>query len=302
MRVLIPGGSGLLGRRLATVLAADGYEVVLLSRTPERVGQLPKGVRAVGWDGRTAAGWGHLAEGAAAVINLAGESLAGGHWTEERKGKILRSRTDAGAAVVEAISGATDKPRLVIQASGVGYYGPHDDGVLTEGDGPGSDFGAQVCVQWEAATAPAEAFGVRRAVIRTGVVLSPEALALRRLMLPYRFYVGGPLGSGRQWFSWIHVADYIAGVRFLIEHPGANGAFNLSAPGPLTNADFGRVLGQVMGRPSWIPVPSVAMRLLFGEMASVLLEGQRVVPKRLLNLGFQFRFPAADSALQDLLS
>jgi hypothetical protein len=302
MRVLIPGGSGLLGRHLAADLAADGYEVVLLSRTPERVGALPEGVQAVRWDGSTAEGWGHLADGATAIINLAGENLAGGRWTKERKEKIVRSRTDAGAAVVEAVRVAAGKPGLVIQASGVGYYGPHHDEVLTEGDGPGSDFGAQVCVQWEDATAPVEAFGVRRAVIRTGVVLSPDALALRRLTLPYRFFVGGPLGSGRQWFSWIHVADYIAGVRFLMERADAAGAFNLSAPGPLTNADFGKALGQVMGRPSWIPVPAFAMRLLFGEMASVLLEGQRVAPRRLLDLGFQFRLPAAGSALRDVLA
>jgi uncharacterized protein len=301
MHVVITGGSGLLGRRLAANLAADGYEVVLLSRSPERVSLLPEGVRAVGWNGRTIDGWGHLAEGAAAIINLAGESLAGGRWTEERKEKIVRSRTDAGAAVVEAVRGAMSKPEIVIQVSGVGFYGPHDDEMLAEGDGPGKDFGAQVCVQWEAATAPVEALGVRRAVIRTGVVLSPKALALRRLALPYRFFVGGPLGSGRQWFSWIHIADYIAGVRFLMEHSGASGAFNLSAPGPLSNADFGKALGKVMGRPSWIPVPAVALRLFFGEMASVLLEGQRVAPSRLLHLGFRFRFPDAESALRDVL-
>ena len=154
-------------------------------------------------------------------------------------------------------------------------------------------------MQWEEATAPVEAFGVRRAVIRTGVVLSPEALALRRLMLPYRFFVGGPLGSGRQWFSWIHIADYIAGVRFLMAHPEVNGTFNLSAPGPLANAEFGKALGQAMGRPSWIPVPAFAMRLLFGEMSSVLLDGQRVIPRRLLDLGFRFRFPDAGRPCED---
>lgn len=302
MRVLIPGGSGMLGRRLAANLTADGYEVILLSRAPERVSALPDGARAERWDGRTAEGWGNLADGAAAIINLAGENIAGGRWTEERRRKIVQSRTHAGAAVVEAVKAATIKPNLVIQVSGVGYYGPHGDEAVTEGDGPGDDFGAQVCVQWEAATAPAEAFGVRRVVIRTGVVLSPEALALRRLMLPYRFFVGGRLGSGRQWFSWIHIADYVAGVRFLMDRSDAGGIFNLSAPGPLTNADFGKALGQVMGRPSWIPIPAAAMRLLFGEMSSVLLDGQRVMPGRLLDLGFQFRFPTAGLALRDVVT
>ena len=302
MRVLIPGGSGMLGRRLAANLTADGYEVILLSRAPKRVGALPNGARVERWDGGTATGWSHLADGAAAIINLAGENIAGGRWTEERRSKIVQSRTRAGTAVVEAVKAATVKPNLVIQASGVGYYGPHGDEAVTERDGSGDDFGAQVCVQWEAATAPAEALGVRRVVIRTGVVLSPEALALRRLMLPYRFFVGGRLGSGRQWFSWIHIADYVAGVRFLMDRPDASGVFNLSAPGPLPNSDFGQALGQAMGRPSWIPMPAAAMRLLFGEMSSVLLDGQRVVPRRLLDLGFQFRFPTAGLALRDIMS
>jgi uncharacterized protein (TIGR01777 family) len=301
MRVVVPGGSGMLGRRLAGSLTGDGHEVILLSRTPERVSGLPTGVKVERWDGRTADGWGHLADGAAAIINLAGESLAGGRWTDERKRKIVESRTNAGAAVVEAVRAASVKPAVVIQASGVGYYGPHGDERLTETDGSGHDFGAQVCVRWEAATAPVEAFGVRRAVIRTGVVLAAEAIALQRLMLPYRFFAGGRLGNGRQGFSWIHIADYIAGIRFLMDRADAAGVFNLSAPEPLANADFGKALGHAMGRPSWMPVPAAAMRLLFGEMASVLLDGQRVVPNRLLTMGFRFRFPDADSALADLL-
>jgi hypothetical protein len=291
----------MLGRHLAADLTTGGYEVTILSRTPEEVSGLPAGVKVARWDGRTTDSWGPLANGAAAIINLAGENLAGGRWTEERKRRVVGSRTHAGAAVVEAVRAATVKPNLVIQASGVGYYGAHGDEELTEGDGPGDDFGARVCVQWEAATAPVEALGVRRAVIRTGVVLSPDALALRRLMLPYRFFVGGRLGSGRQWFSWIHVADYVEGVRFLMRHSEASGTFNLSAPGPLTNADFGRALGQAMGRPSWLPVPAFAMRLVFGEMSSVLLDGQRVMPRHLLDLGFRFRFAEANSALRNLL-
>jgi uncharacterized protein len=301
MRVVVPGGSGMLGRRLAAALVGDGYEVILLSRTPERVGGLPAGVRVEGWDGRTADGWGRLADGAAAIVNLAGESLAGGRWTDERKRKIVQSRTNAGAAVVEAVKAATARPPLVIQVSGVGYYGPHGDEKLTEKDRPGRDFGAQVCVQWEAASAPVEALGVRRVVIRTGVVLSPEAIALQRLMLPYRFFAGGRLGNGRQWFSWVHIADYVAGVRFLMDRADASGIFNLTAPEPLTNADLAKALGQAMGRPAWMPVPAAAMRLVFGEMSSVLLEGQRVVPDRLLEMGFRFQFPDVSQALRDLV-
>jgi uncharacterized protein (TIGR01777 family) len=300
-RVVIPGGSGMLGRRLAASLSADGYEVILLSRNPERVSGVQQGVRVERWDGKTADGWGHLVDGAAAIINLAGENIGASRWTAERKRKIVESRTGSGAAVVEAVGAAAIKPGLVIQASAVGYYGPRGDEELTERDRPGSDFQSQVCMQWEAATAPVEALGVRRAVIRTGVVLDLESIALRRMMLPYRFFVGGRLGSGRQWFSWIHVADYVAGIRFLMDREDAAGVFNLSAPEPLTNADFGRALGRAMGRPSWIPVPGIAVRLLFGEMSTVVLDGQRVVPHHLLETGFAFRFPDAGPALRDLL-
>jgi uncharacterized protein (TIGR01777 family) len=301
MRVVIPGGSGLLGRRLAASLSADGYEVILLSRNPERVSGVARGVRVERWDGKTADGWGHLVDGAAAIVNLAGENIGASRWTAERKRKIVESRTRSGAAVVEAVGAAAIKPALVVQASAVGYYGPRGEEELTERDSPGSDFQSQVCTQWEAATAPVEALGVRRAVIRTGVVLDLKSIALRRMMLPYRFFVGGRLGSGRQWFSWIHIADYVAGIRFLMDREDASGVFNLSAPEPLINADFGRALGRAMGRPSWIPVPGIAVRLLFGEMSTVVLDGQRVVPRHLLEMGFAFRFADAGPALRDLL-
>jgi uncharacterized protein (TIGR01777 family) len=301
MRVIIPGGSGLIGRALAADLTTAGYQVILLSRDPGRVTALPAGVSVERWNGRTADGWGHLADGSVAIINLTGENLAGGRWTAERKQRIIRSRVDAGQAIIEAIKAAAVKPGVVIQASAVGYYGPHGDEKLTETAAAGNDFGARVTVDWEASTAPVEMPGVRRVIIRSGVVLSPQGGALPRLMRPYRFFVGGPLGSGRQWLSWIHIADEVAVIRFLMENPAASGPFNASAPGTATNAEFGKMLGRVIGRPSWIPVPAFAMRLLFGEMATVLLDGQRVVPDRLLKLGFTFRFPQPELALRDLL-
>jgi uncharacterized protein (TIGR01777 family) len=301
MRVIIPGGTGLIGRALAADLVTAGYEVVLLSRNPARVSDLPAGVGVERWDGRTADGWGHLADGATAIVNLAGENLAGGRWTSERKQRIVRSRVDAGKAIVQAIKASVVKPGVVVQASGVGHYGPHGDEKLAETAPPGNDFGASVTLDWEASTAPIEALGVRRVILRSGVVLSTQGGALPRLMLPYRFFAGGPLGNGRQWFSWIHIADEVSAIRFLMEYPEASGPFNLSAPGATTNAEFGRALGRAMGRPSWIPVPAFAMRLLFGEMATVLLDGQQVVPERLLDLGFTFRFPQAEPALRDLL-
>jgi uncharacterized protein (TIGR01777 family) len=301
MRTIITGGTGLIGRALAANLAADGQEVILLSRAPGRVTDLPGGVRAEGWDGRTAEGWGALADGAHAIVNLAGENIAAGRWTAERKHRIRESRVNAGQAVVQAVEAARDKPKVVIQVSAVGYYGPGGDEEITEETPPGDDFLARVTTEWETVTAPVEAMGVRRAIVRSGVVLSLAGGAFPRLLLPFKFFAGGRLGSGRQWFPWIHISDEAAAIRFLIEDPGASGPFNLAAPNPLTNADFSRVLGRVLGRPAWMPTPAFALRLAFGEMATVLLDGQRAVPRRLLDMGFTFRFPEAEAALRDLL-
>jgi len=291
----------LVGRALATDLTAAGYEVIALSRNPAGAGTPPAGVRYERWDGVTADGWGHLADGAAAIVNLAGENLAGGRWTAARRQRIIASRTGAGGAVVQAVRAAAAKPGVVIQASGIGHYGAHGDEVLDETAPAGRDFAAQVTVDWEASSAPVESLGVRRAIVRSAVVLSTKGTALRRLMLPHRFFVGGPLGSGRQWFPWVHIADEVAALRFLIENPSAQGPYNLSAPGIMTNAQFSKALGRAMGRPSWFPVPAFALRLLFGEMADMLLEGQRAMPKRLLEAGYTFRFPEAEPALRDLL-
>lgn len=302
MRIIITGGTGLIGRALAASLAADGSEVIVLSRNPTQAQGLPAGVRAERWDGRTAQGWGRLADGAAAIINLAGESIAARRWTAGQKRRIIDSRLNAGRAVVEAIDAAAVRPPVLIQASAVGYYGPCGDQEIAEDAGPGNDFLAQqVAVPWEESTASVEAMGVRRVIIRTGVVLSQKGGALPRMVLPFRFFVGGPLGNGRQWFPWIHLADEVAAIRFLMERADARGAFNLSAPNPLTNAEFSRTLGRVMRRPALIPTPALALRLLFGEMATVLLDGQRAVPRRLQQLGFAFKFPHAELALRDIL-
>lgn len=306
MRIIITGGTGFIGRALAADLAGAGYEVIVLSRDPARAAGLPGGVRAAQWDGRTAAGWGRLADSALAIVNLAGENLSGGgfppaRWTPERKDLIRRSRLDAGAAVTEAVAAAGTKPRVVIQSSGIGHYGARADKALTEADAPGADFLARLTVEWEASTAAVAAQGVRHVSVRTGVVLSPDEGALKQLLLPFKFYVGGPMGSGRQGFSWIHPADEVAAIRFLIESERASGPFNLCAPAPLSNAEFARVLGKVVGRPAWLPVPGFALRLALGEVAAMVLDGQRALPQRLLDLGFRFRYPDAESALRDLL-
>lgn len=302
MRVIITGGTGLIGRALTASLAADGHEVIVLTRDPARTIGLPAGARAERWDARSAAGWGKLANGADAIVNLAGENLAAGRWTPERKRRILESRVQAGQAVVAAVREATVKPGVVVHSSGIGYYGTSGDTEITEASPPGRDFLAQVCVAWEAASAETAALGVRSVVVRSAAVLSREGGAFPRLVLPFRLFIGGPLGSGRQWWPWIHIADEVAAIRFLIERADAQGPFNLAAPQLIRQAEFSRALGQALGRPSWLPVPAFALRLLLGEMATILLDGQRAAPQRLLELGFAFRFPTIEAALRDLVS
>ena len=306
MRVVITGGTGLIGRALAADFAAGGHEVIVLSRDPSRVSGLPSGVRAEAWDARTAGGWGRLVEGAGAVVNLAGARVAGPNpfvyrWTEGRKRLICESRQNAGAAVTQAVEAAAQKPEVVVQVSGTNYYPP--TGVIaTEETPPGEDFLARVCVDcWERPTARVEDMGVRRVVVRVGPVLDAREGALPPLVLQHRLFAGGRLGSGRQWFPWVHRADVAAAMRFLIDTPEARGAFNVCAPNPVTNARFSQALGKVLGRPSLLRVPAFAMRLLLGEMADTLLLGPRVMPARLQEMGFAFRFPEVEAALRDLL-
>lgn len=304
-RVVITGGSGLVGRVLTKSLAADGYDVVILSRSPEKVENLPPNVRAIGWDTQTADGWLQEADAATAIVNLAGPNLAGEgffpqRWTEERKKYLRQSRIDAGNAVVDAVERAENKPGVVIQASAVGYYGTHEDEILDEDAPPGDDYLARLCVDWEDSTLPVEEHGVRRAIVRSGIVLSTKEGSLPRVILPYRLFVGGPFGSGKQWWSWIHLHDEARAIRFLVENADAWGPFNLTSPNPKTNSDFGRTLARVMGRPHLIPVPEFAMRAAFGEVSMVVLEGQRVIPRRLQELGFTFEYPQLEAALRHL--
>lgn len=300
MHVVITGGTGLVGTALSRRLASSGHTVTLLSRSPSRTISLPEGIGMCRWDGRTAAGWEDTAERADAIVNLAGENLSSGPWTDARKKRIVRSRLDAGSAVVQAVERAGHKPRVVVQASAVGYYGPHGDEEITEETPAGSGFLPEVCVDWEASTAAVEAMGVRRAIVRTGVVLSRRGGALPLMALPVRMFVGGPLGSGRQWLPWIHIADEVAAMHFLLESEAAAGPFNFSAPKPATNATFTRAIGRALGRPTLFRVPSFIIKLALGEMSAVALDSERMVPRRLLEAGFQFKFTEAYQALTDL--
>ncbi|KAB2861513.1 MAG: TIGR01777 family protein, partial [Anaerolineae bacterium] len=221
-------------------------------------------------------------------------------WSDERKKLILESRVNAGAAVVDAIEKASEKPRVVIQSSAVGYYGTLGDQVLTEDSPAGDDFLADVCKQWEDSTKAVESMGVRRVIIRSGVVLSMDGGAFPRMLLPFKLMVGGPIGNGSHWFPWIHIDDEIKAIRFLIENEGAKGVFNVMAPNPLTNGDFTHEVGKVMQKPAVIPVPKLALQLMFGEMAIMVIDGQRAVPKRLQEHSFEFVYPTIEPALKNL--
>lgn len=307
MLVIITGGSGLIGRALTASLTQDGHQVIVLSRSPERVTGLPSGAKSYQWDAKSADGWGDLVDEADAIVNLAGESIAGdrfipSRWTAERKRRIRASRTNAGKAVVSAVKAAVNKPDVVIQSSAVGYYGPQEDEFVDESFPAADDYLASVCVDWEASTAAVEQLGVRRAIIRSGLVFIAQDGIFARLQLPFKLFVGGPIGSGNQYYSWIHMQDTIAAIRFLIDKEEAQGAFNLTAPNPVTSRQFGKTLGMVTGRPSFMPVPGFAMKLALGEVSMTALEGQRVIPKRLQEMGFEFQYPDLEEALLEIVN
>lgn len=299
-RVIVTGGSGLIGRPLVAELAGAGHEVVVLSRSPERVHGLPAGARAAGWDAETADGWGELAEGALAIVHLAGEPLGEWPWTAERKRRILASRVESTRAVAAAVRAAERPPRVLLQSSGINYYGDTGERVVDETAPEGRGFLPDVCVRWEAASADVEERGVRRVLLRTAVVLDDEGGALPKMALPFKLFAGGPIGRGDQWLSWIHLADQVAAIRFLLAHEAAAGPFNLAAPEPVTNRELSRRLADALGRPNLLRVPRTAVRLALGDMAVTVLGSVRAVPARLAALGFRFRFPTIEAALADL--
>lgn len=310
MKVIVTGGTGLAGSRLARSLAADGHDVVVLSRSPEKKGSMfsEPNIRVVGWDAKTAAGWGAEADGADAIVNLAGESIGGDgsfpppRWTEDRKRRIMQSRLDAGRAVVEAIEQAENKPRVLVQASASGYYGPRGDELVTEetGPGPAGDFQATVTKAWEGATDRVEELGVRRAIIRSGVMLDDQSGALPSMIFGVKM-LGGALGSGEQYFPWVHVDDVARAIRFLIESDTASGPYNLTAPHPIRQKDAAAVIGRVIGRPAVVPVPAFALKAALGEISTLVLDGQRLIPAKLQDAGFEFTYADFETALRDVL-
>ncbi|MDD5466677.1 MAG: TIGR01777 family oxidoreductase [Anaerolineales bacterium] len=312
MNIVISGGTGLIGSALTAKLAQEGHHVTVLSRSPEKhKTHLPADVTIERWDGRTTQGWGAVVDGADAVVNLAGETIAGENlfevifkrWTPQRKARLRSSRLDAGQALVLAIAEAQRKPRVLVQASAVGYYGDRGEEELNEDSPPGKDFLAGLVQDWEQSTARVSEYGVRHVIIRTpGVVMSLKGGAFPFLLLPFKLFVGGPLGTGRQWFSWIHIQDEVEAIRFLIENPNASGAVNLVAPQAVRNRELSKLLGKLLRRPAFIPMPRFFFNILIGEKTDFLLASQKQVPARLNQLGFAFKFPTLEAALRDLLA
>ena len=298
MRIVLAGATGFLGGLLRQRLGTT-HELVLLTRRPRGTG----GVTEVAWHPDGAAGpWAHAIDGADAIVNLAGEPLVGQRWSPSRKAALLASRIEPTRSLVAAIDQASARPRVLISASAVGYYGPHGDEVLTEDTPAGRDFLASVCVEWENAALAAETLGTRVVTIRSGLVLSEKGGALKPMLLPSRLGLGGPIGSGAQYWPWIHADDWSAIVAFLLDQPTVSGAVNLTAPTPVTNAAFAKTLGAVIRRPAILPAPRFALRALLGEVAdALLLSGQRAEPRRAIALGYRFAHEDLETALRQIL-
>ncbi len=295
MKILITGGSGFIGQALCASLAQDGHVPLVVSRSPERAAkQLPETavVRSAVMD--------FVDEAPEAVVNLAGEPIAEGRWTAAKKKALLDSRLEATRAVVELCRQASPAPQVLVSASAVGYYGDQGAREVTEGTSPHDEFAHQLCRQWEAAAEPAVEAGVRVARMRIGLVLDAGGGMLTKTTPMFKLGLGGKLGSGKQYMPWIHRADMVRIIRFLIERDDLDGAFNASAPKPVTNAEFTRSLGRALNRPAVLPAPAVALKLAFGEMSRLLLTGVRMVPQRLEQAGFEFRFRELDAALADI--
>ncbi len=298
MRILITGGTGLIGRHLCKVLLAEGHELTVFSRNPASVpAKCGAGVRAIGalaeWQPDMAFD---------AVINLAGEPIVDARWTEQRKRVLWDSRVALTEELVRRIAAAERRPAVLLSGSAIGYYGGRGDTMLDEDSGAGSDFPARLCVGWEAAAEVAEESGVRVCRLRSGLVLSQEGGLLGRMLPPFRLGLGGRVGDGTQWMSWVHIKDYVAMASRLLRDEKMQGAYNMTSPAPVTNREFTAVLAEALHRPAPFAAPASLLKLTLGEAAGMLLEGQRVLPKRMVAAGQPFRFEKLEEALKDLLA
>lgn len=294
MHVLLTGGTGFIGHALCMHLLQAGHTLSVLTRDPLHARtRVPAAARVLATLDE--------ARDVEAVVNLAGEPLMAGRWNAARKAEFRRSRLGTTQALIVWMARQSVRPRVLVSGSAIGYYGPRDDEALDESAAPGDDFAAQLCRDWETEAMQAEGLDVRTCRVRTGIVLGADGGALAKMLPPFRLGAGGPMGDGRQWMSWIHRDDLVRMIAWLLDSDRAGGAYNGTAPVPVTNRDFARTLGKALHRPAVLPTPAFVLKAGFGEMAQLLLTGQRVLPAHALAEGFAFRFPALTAALDDLL-
>lgn len=306
MRVFVTGGTGLVGRRLVKRTIERGDRAVVLTRRPDHARQLfGTEAEVIEGDPMRLGQWINAIRDCDGVIHLAGENVFARRWSAAFKSLLHDSRIRSTQLIAEALRQnprcADGRPKVLVNASAIGYYGPHDEEELSEESPPGSDFLAKLCVAWEEAARAVESADVRCAFVRVGVVLDKEGGALAKMLLPFRLGLGGRIGGGRQWMSWIHYSDLVSLFLLALDRADAVGAINGTAPNPVTNREFSTTLGRVLHRPSFVPTPRLALRVALGEVASVVASGQRVLPTRALNLGFAFQYPSVDAALISIL-
>jgi uncharacterized protein len=305
MKVAIAGATGFVGSRLVERLQVEGIRVLVLTRNTTYAQKVfpPTAfpdVEIVAYTPTASGGWQSAISGCDGVVNLAGESIAEGRWTPERKQEILNSRKLATQNIVNAIANANPKPSVLVNASAIGYYGTSETATFDETSSPGHDFLAQVCQAWEAEATKVTDAGVRLVIVRLGIVLGNGG-ALGKMITPFKLFAGGPLGSGQQWFSWIDLDDVVNLIFLALTKPQMQGVYNATAPHPVRMAQLTETMGKVMNRPSWLPVPAFALEALLGDGAMVVLEGQQVVPKRTLESGFKYKYPNLEPALVKIL-
>lgn len=302
MNIVVTGGTGFIGRALCAMLSHDGHRIIVLTRNKGQVVLQPGViVNPVQWNGRDTGPWEQALEGADAVINLAGASIADARWTDTRKRLITDSRVLSTRLLVRAMSRWSSKPTTFISASGIGYYGACDDRVLDEGAAHGQGFLADLCLAWEAEALRAAEFGARVVILRTGMVLERNGGALPKMLVPFRLFAGGPIMPGNQWVSWIHRADHIGLMQWALSMAKVSGPINAVAPAPVTMKTFCEVLGRVLHRPSWLPVPRFVLNMLLGELGTLMTTGQRVMPAKGMAGGYTFRYPTLEPALRAIL-
>jgi NAD dependent epimerase/dehydratase family enzyme len=326
-RVVVTGATGMIGRQLCKQLSAKGYQVVAFSRDPQKARRsVPGAAEYVAWTPSESGPWASALHGAHGVIHLAGASLFGKRWTDAYKREIVASREVGTRGLVNAMAQAQNKPKVFVSMSAVGYYGPHGDETLDESAPPGGDFLAHVCRIWEREAKRAEDMGIRTVLFRSGVVLGgdekmsipidlagasldrpgvilkTEEGAFPLLVMPFYFFAGGPILPGTQWMAWIHVDDTVSLLLMALEDERVRGPLNATAPDSQTNREMARTIGRVMGRPAWAPVPGFALKLMLGEMADMITTGQRVIPKKAQELGYQFKYPTSAQAVREILS